>query len=434
VWKLGREIGGPRAGFIAALFLCLTPNYYGQMFNNPKDIPFAVGMVWALYFMTRLLPRLPRPAWRDVAKLGLAIGLALGVRVGGLMLFGYVGLMLLLSAAWRGAEGKSWRAFIAEGWIGLWRVLVPVAAIAYPIMLFFWPWAQAAPIANPLAALAAFSHQIFPWPTLFAGAYIAADALPWSYLPVYILIALPELVLLLLAAAPVAAVIALRRAPWPLERTRTIACFMLGFAILFPVAYAIAINAILFDGMRHFIFVLPPIACVAALVADGALDRLGALRWRNYAYGALGLYGAYHVGVMARLHPDEYVYYNLAVGGVAGARGEFKLDYWANSYVEAVQGLDDYLRAEYGADFMDHDFTVAVCGPPGSAGYYFPSNFIFTPDPHEAQFFIAFTKDGCDEAVPGKVIYRVERMGTLLSLVIDRRLLLARTSRFAGGD
>ena len=44
-WKLGRVLGGARTGFIALLFLLLTPNYYGQMFNNPKDIPFAVGGV-----------------------------------------------------------------------------------------------------------------------------------------------------------------------------------------------------------------------------------------------------------------------------------------------------------------------------------------------------------------------------------------------------
>src|SRR6185437_15524395 len=130
--------------------------------------------------------------------LGLAVGLTMGVRVGGLMLFGFVGLMLLLSAAWRGLDGRSWRRFIAEGWIGLWRVLVPTAIVAYPVMLFFWPWAQGAPLANPLAALAAFSHQIFPYPTLFAGVYIQAADLPWIYLPVHILIALPELVLLLL--------------------------------------------------------------------------------------------------------------------------------------------------------------------------------------------------------------------------------------------
>jgi len=46
-YKLGHAAGGARVGFFATLFLLLTPNYYGQMFNNPKDIPFAVGAVWA---------------------------------------------------------------------------------------------------------------------------------------------------------------------------------------------------------------------------------------------------------------------------------------------------------------------------------------------------------------------------------------------------
>jgi hypothetical protein len=433
VWRLGRTLGGPRTGCIAALFLLLIPNYYGQMFNNPKDIPFAAGMVWSIYFIVRLLPTLPRPPVSLVLKLGLAIGLTMGVRIGGLMIFGYVGLALLLSALWRAREARRTRVFIAEGWIGLWRVLLPCAAIAYPIMLLFWPWAQQAPIANPLAALAAFSHQSFPWPTLFAGSYMLAADLPWEYLPVHILLALPELVLLLLAAAPVAAYLALRRGARPPERVPALGIFMLGFAVVFPVGYAIAIRAILFDGMRHFIFVLPPIAASAALVADRALDRLAALAWRNYAFAALGLYGACHVGVMAMLHPDEYVYYNLFVGGVHGARGLFKLDYWANSYAEAVQGLEDYLRDEYGQEFMDHDFTVAVCGPPGSAGNYFPKNFIYQPDREQAQFFIAFTKDNCDKALPGKVIYRVERLGTLLSLVLDRREVLAHGARLAGG-
>jgi hypothetical protein len=70
---------------------------------------------------------------------------------------------------------------------------------------------------------------------------------------------------------------------------------------------------------------------------------------------------------------------------------------------------------------MNHDFTVAVCGPPNSAVYYFPSNFIFIANRDAAEFFIAFTKDDCYKTVSGRVIYRVERLGTLLSEVIDRR-------------
>ena len=107
------------------------------------------------------------------------------------------------------------------------------------------------------------------------------------------------------------------------------------------------------------------------------------------------------------------------------AQGLFKLDYWANSYAEDVAALENYLRAEYGDDFMDHDFTVFVCGPPESAAYYFPPNFVFTPDRANAQFVIAFTKDACNESVAGRTIYRVTRLGTLLSVVIDRRAALA---------
>ena len=42
-WKLGRLLGGPAAGFTALTLLVLTPVWYGHMFNNPKDMPFAVG-------------------------------------------------------------------------------------------------------------------------------------------------------------------------------------------------------------------------------------------------------------------------------------------------------------------------------------------------------------------------------------------------------
>ena len=152
------------------------------------------------------------------------------------------------------------------------------------------------------------------------------------------------------------------------------------------------------------------------------------MSFRRWAYAALGCYAAAHLGIMAMLHPDEYVYYNAFIGGVEGADGLFKTDYWANSYAEAVGGLEEYLRAEFGNDYMDHDFNVAVCGPPISAAFYFPPNFVFTRDRTRADFFIAFTKDDCQKALPGREVYRVERMGVLLSVVLDRRSYLATAS------
>jgi hypothetical protein len=216
-----------------------------------------------------------------------------------------------------------------------------------------------------------------------------------------------------------------------ISREQMLAHLLLGIGIVFPVAFAIAIKAVLFDGMRHFIFVLPLAAVAAALVADELWMRLVRYRYRKPIYAVIALYGFAHISVMTMLHPDQYVYYNSFVGGVAGAEQNFKLDYWANSYAEAVQGLEDYLRAAYGPDFEEREFTVAVCGPPISADYYFPANFRFTRQLTRAEFFIAFTKDNCDRSLPGRPVYQVERMGALLSVVLDRRGVLAdaRTAR-----
>jgi Dolichyl-phosphate-mannose-protein mannosyltransferase len=424
-WRLGRALGGKRVGFFALIFLLLTPNYYGQMFNNPKDIPFAVGGVWASYYMVRILPALPRPPLRLLVKLGLAIGLALGVRIGGLLFVCYLGLLLALSALWQGVLARRLTVVLATGWTSLWRVLLPVAAIGFAVMLVFWPWGQQNPIANPLRALAFFSHQQFPYRTLFDGQSVLAGDLPWDYLPTYILLALPELIIALLITAAVLAAIGLAERGLSQRRAAVIALFLLGFSIVFPVAYAIAIKAVLFDGMRHFIFVLPPIAVAAALAMDRALTRLSALPYRQPIYAALGLYGIAHVTTMVLLHPDQYVYYNAFVGGVDGAQRNFKLDYWANSYAEAVHGLETYLQNQYGAEFEEREFTVAVCGPPVSAAYYFPGNFRFVHQRDTADFFIAFTKDNCDQALSGRPIYRVVRMGALLSVVLDRRDIVA---------
>ncbi|HLJ65316.1 MAG TPA: glycosyltransferase family 39 protein [Stellaceae bacterium] len=429
-WKFARFLGGPRVGLLATLFLFLTPNYYGQMFNNPKDIPFAAAMVWASYYLARLTAALPRPPLTLLVRLGIATGLALGVRVGGFLMVGYLGLTLLLFGLARAHEARRPLLAITDGLYALRRVLIPTVLVTYPVMLLFWPWAQRSPFLNPLRTLIFFSHESFPFPTLYAGSYFPATDLPWSYLPVHVALALPELLLLLVLAAPIVAVIALRRGQ-PL-REIVLPRFVLGFSVVFPILYAVAIKAVLFDGMRHFIFVLPPLAVIAALVAESGLKRLAQMRRRNLIYSALGAYGLAHIAVMVMLHPDEYVYYNAFIGGVDGAQGLFKLDYWANSYAEAVERLEAHLKAEYGADFHDHDFTVAVCGPPISAAWYFPENFIFRQDRNNADFFIAFTKDDCDKSLPGKEIIRVERMGSVLSRVIDRREIVAASEKHAG--
>jgi hypothetical protein len=421
-WRLARLIAGPRAGFFAVLFLAATPNFYGHMFNNPKDIPFAVGTVWALYFAIRIVRELPAPPWHLILKLGLTIGLALGVRIGGLLLLAYFGLAL---AAWlllESADRRPGPMIITALRIGV-RVALPVALLAYAVMLVFWPWAQQAPLANPLVALAEFSHHAFPYKVLFLGDYVAADDLPWFYLPFHVLVNLPELtVIVLILGAPWAAMYFLRHRRW-MNMSAVLPIALLVFAALFPLIYAIVIKAIVFNGMRHFLFVVPPLCVLAAITVDGVLDRLKEVRWRGAVTAALGAYVAWHVSTMVALHPYQYLYYNEFVGGLEGAQGELETDYWANTYAEAVEELVGYLSAAYGPTFEKRKFRIAVCGPPTAATANFPANFEWVEDIADADYFIAFTKDNCDEMIESRDIVRIERLDVTLAVVKDCKVL-----------
>jgi hypothetical protein len=60
-------------------------------------------------------------------------------------------------------------------------------------------------------------------------------------------------------------------------------------------------------------------------------------------------------------------------------------------------------------------------------------NFTFSEDREHADFFIAFTKDDCNNSLPGTEIFRVERLGALLSVVLDRRDAVAAEARAKRG-
>jgi len=366
------------------------------------------------------------------ARLGLVIGLTAGVRIGGVLLIGYLGLLIGALSLWRGLAERSLRRMIADGMSGLVRVVVPVVIVGYPAMLLFWPYAQQAPIANPLAALNDFSHHAYGYQVLLDGTYYWPKDVPWTYVPTYTLLKLPELTVLLVVAASALSLWALTRASTWRDPARLIALASVGFAVVFPVAYAVGIGATVFNGMRHFLFILPPLAVIAALMLDRAIDYATALRLGRALAAMLALYAGYHLSVLTRLHPNEYVYYNAFIGGVEGADGLYKLDYWGNSYAEAVRGLESVLRERYGGEFEARTFKIRICGPKVAAKYYFPRNFVEAENEREADFVIALSNyvpaatrivelDECRQMMAGIQIHSVERMNVMLSVVIDRR-------------
>ena len=424
-WKLARVLGGPRAALFAACMLALVPDWLGQSFNNPKDIPFAAAMTWATYYMVRLAHRLPTPPPALVLKLGIAMGLALGTRVGGVMLFVTLAFAV---AAFLALEAivPAHRARLPRTVWQLTGTLWPVVPVAVVVMLIWWPWAQQNPIANPLEALSEFSHFPMEFDFAFFGMWVSTLHLPWYYIPGFLAVKLPEPMVLLLAASCVAVpVMALRRRRLLLH----LPALVFSFALFFPPVYIVATNAVLYDNIRHVLFLIPLLAVVAGI----ALDRFDRLvrptgPQRVAVYGAVVAFVLYHFGVMAALHPDEYIYFNAFIGGVPGAADKFDLDFWSNSLAETTTSLVGKVVAAEGPAALAHPYKVAVCGPLLAASYYLPPAWqAFDIDEVEeeqvsqADFYITQMRNSCNGEPAGPVIAIAERAGIMLSQARDLR-------------
>lgn len=415
-WQLGRYLGGALAGFLALCLLALMPSWYGMMFFNPKDIPFATGMVWSLYYLSRLAVALPVPPRRLVTTFGLVAGLTLATRVGGLLLFGYLGVIVglhVLTAAWPDPR----RLLRAALPIAL-RVIVPTVAIAWVVMLVFWPYAQINPLLNPFRAYEHFAGYEPGIGTLFFGKVADENYRPLFYLPVYILLKLPDIaVVLLLAAAGLGAVGLWRRRRWS-ALPRPVLPVVLGLVV--PLGYVLLLRPELYDAERHFLFVLPPLAVVLALVAQAICHRMP-VPARGWAAAIAVFAVVVHTDELRRLHPYEYVFYNDLIGGVAGAKGLFETEYWGAAVTEAAEGLNEVLAPLP----PSVQVMVDVCGDDSGLDEYLPHSVAFTEDAAQAQYYISTTRDNCDQTVPGQEIIRIEREGVPFAVVKELPSALA---------
>lgn len=414
VWATARLVAGPRAGLIALIALAACGPYFGGMFNHTKDVPFAAAMVGAIYFLLRAARDLPAPRWRDVIGFGVMLGAATGLRAMGLLLIGYAGLMVLMSLP-RPVRLAEAAAFVWKSGLRL----LPAFAIAYLIMIAAWPWASLAPL-NPLRAIFSFAHFHYEIRTIVAGEIYRMAEVPWWYVPFYLAIKVPLVTYAGALCALAALILALARAGLTTLKRRQVETAFIAFVAVFPVAGEAFMEGPAFTGMRHFLFVVPPLAVLAGIGFDAVLDALSPRRLLAAGTaGALALVFAWNASLLARLHPYEYMYYNPLVGGLEGAARRYEMDYWVNMMPDAVHALEDYLGLA--TEKSQQVYTVGVCGEKFSFDNYADKRLQASPGWLESDFFIAPTQMNCDRLVDGRVIATIRRFGVPIGVVKDRR-------------
>jgi 4-amino-4-deoxy-L-arabinose transferase-like glycosyltransferase len=347
----------PRAGALplwAGASLLLWPRFYGHAFVNSKDIPFACAFVWAMYAAARW--SLAGGGRRETLGVGLATGLALALRPGGVIVLALVslaGLPLLLGPRRAAAVGQ----------------LAAILGLAWLVMVSAWPWALDSPIAHPLQAMQLSFKFPLSVPMLFDGRWVRADDLPWNYVPKWLAITTPEAFVVL---GGIGALVAVARASHTADSLMP--RLTLAWVVL-PLLYVLLRRPPLYDEIRHLLFLLPGAAVLVGLGLEwlmaGVATRQPRLAW------LLPLLLLQPVPDLVRLHPYQMTYFNETTRATSGTLSErYDTDYWLSSYKEAMQWVN---RQPVAPGRLRH---VLVAGSPAvyyTAAYYAAPHVVAVP-------------------------------------------------------
>jgi hypothetical protein len=417
-WRLGRRVGGPLAGLASLLLLALCPTFYGHMFMNPKDVPFAVAMVILMLGLVRLAEEYPYPSPRTVLIIGLGTGLSVGSRILGCLalLYALVGFipMLIDEIRTHGAREAA-RRFVQMAY-----ALLPGLILGYLVMGLIWPWSIIEP-GHPFQAATYFS-QFFekPWKEMFDGAIFSVPDMPWSYLPTLFALQLPEILLVLTAVSIGASIAALPRSDVPARRKTIL--LMLTLAAVLPIAIAILKRPALYNGIRHFIFVIPPMTVLAGLAFARGMNWLKDSRrsWQPVALAVFAFGLMLPLGEMIRLHPYQYTHFNYIAGTVRGADDRYMLDYWGLAFKQASDELREQLEEKHEASPQRRKWKVAVCGPHRPAQVALGPDFTITGDSHGADFAMTLGEFYC-KGLTAPVMVEIKRDDVVFARVYDIR-------------
>jgi hypothetical protein len=178
----------------------------------------------------------------------------------------------------------------------------------------------------------------------------------------------------------------------------------------------------MYNGIRHFVFVLPPLAVAGGLAGAWIAEQLA--RFGRAALVAFSL--AFVAGIalpvagMVRLHPYEYVWFNQISGGVRAAQSRYMLDYWGLAFEQAGAALRQELTARGEHPPQRRKWKIAVCGPHPPAQVALGEQFAPTWDPKGADFALMLGAFYCAK-LPAPQLVEIVRDGIVFARAYDIR-------------
>lgn len=334
---LARKIANWRAALLVLLFMFITPVFIGHSMNNAKDIPFAAGYIMSVFFLVELLNGFPSVRIRNVFFMVIALALTGSNKINGwFILVAY--LLIFTAIYWIYTIVKTKKIIIGAKEVK--QQFLPLAAIivfSYFLSIAFWPYAYDGIFTRPLESIKTFENigQLMIHYELFEGKLMNMAHVPWYYTFKFMLITLPLFVL----AGFFVTILCLK---WVAGRFKISLIALLVFVTFVPVFYAIYKHSKLYNGWRHFLFIYPSFAVLAALGWEFVFQIAGKKYLRLIAFGILMVFMLKTLAWEISNQPGEVGYFNEMTGGTKGAYSYYEIDPLATTGFLAIKWLAEH--------------------------------------------------------------------------------------------
>ena len=178
----------------------------------------------------------------------------------------------------------------------------------------------------------------------------------------------------------------------------------------------------MYNGIRHFLFVIPPLAVLGGLAAGFIIETIRKKSQQAAIATSLVMFAGVIIPVidMVRIHPYQYANFNRIAGGIYEADDNYMLDYWGLAFKQAAQGLRDKLTEQLETPTKGRRWRVAVCGPHAAAEVELGPEFVTTWEPKGADFAMMLGTYYCAE-YDAPVLVEIEREDVVFARVYDIR-------------
>ncbi|MDC1476158.1 glycosyltransferase family 39 protein [Pelagibacteraceae bacterium] len=317
-WKLA---------LLGTLFLISSPRIFASGFFNSKDIIFMYFFIANIFFSIAFLER---PNFKNGLLFAIFSAMCVGIRVAGVLVPFLILFFIFIKSLRKDYDFKITKYIFSFAFFFVFFVII------------FWPSLWENPIDNFINSILSFKSYDHPMYNFYLGKYIHSTTIHWFYIPLWISITTPIIVLLFFVYG---FLLSIRRLfirlininfkndlndLWrgPNELQDIIFLSLL----FFPVFFIVILNSTLYSGWRHVYFLYPLIVLISLSGLKILYNKLHINKFvkiKKILTIVIFLSVTFNFHWLYKSHPFQNSYFNLLAGEKPHSR--FQVDTWGLS-------------------------------------------------------------------------------------------------------